>query len=48
MFAGNLSLTNPRIFDSWYSSTINLYADYRISYQYVQQGGGFGVNVGRC
>ncbi|GAA9910038.1 outer membrane protein assembly factor BamA [Helicobacter pylori] len=47
MFAGNLSLTNPRIFDSWYSSTINLYADYRISYQYVQQGGGFGVNVGR-
>ncbi len=47
MFAGNLSLTNPRIFDSWYSSTINLYADYRISYQYIQQGGGFGVNVGR-
>ncbi len=46
MFAGNLSLTNPRIFDSWYSSTINLYADYRISYQYIQQGGGFGVNVG--
>ncbi|MFP6242845.1 outer membrane protein assembly factor BamA [Helicobacter pylori] len=47
MFSGNLSLTNPRIFDSWYSSTINLYADYRISYQYIQQGGGFGVNVGR-
>ncbi|WRG13378.1 outer membrane protein assembly factor BamA [Helicobacter pylori] len=47
MFAGNLSLTNPRIFDSWYSSTINLYADYRISYQYIQQGWGFGVNVGR-
>ncbi|MFP6304225.1 outer membrane protein assembly factor BamA [Helicobacter pylori] len=47
MFAGNLSLTNPRIFDSWYSSTINLYADYRISYQYIQQGGGFGVNIGR-
>ncbi|MCQ2692321.1 outer membrane protein assembly factor BamA [Helicobacter pylori] len=47
MFTGNLSLTNPRIFDSWYSSTINLYADYRISYQYIQQGGGFGVNVGR-
>ncbi|MGN8538337.1 outer membrane protein assembly factor BamA [Helicobacter pylori] len=47
MFAGNLSLTNPRIFDSWYSSTINLYADYRVSYQYIQQGGGFGVNVGR-
>ncbi|WP_120993429.1 outer membrane protein assembly factor BamA [Helicobacter pylori] len=47
MFAGNLSLTNPRIFDSWYSSTINLYADYRVSYQYIQQGGGFGVNIGR-
>ncbi|WRE87630.1 outer membrane protein assembly factor BamA [Helicobacter pylori] len=47
MFTGNLSLTNPRIFDSWYSSTINLYADYRISYQYIQQGGGFGVNIGR-
>ncbi|AFI06064.1 protective surface antigen [Helicobacter cetorum MIT 99-5656] len=47
MFSGNLSLRNPRLFDSWYSSTINLYADYRVSYQYVQQGGGFGLNLGR-
>ncbi|WP_233707312.1 outer membrane protein assembly factor BamA [Helicobacter cetorum] len=47
MLSGNLSLRNPRIFDSWYSSTINLYANYRVSYQYIQQGGGFGVNIGR-
>ncbi|WQS28142.1 outer membrane protein assembly factor BamA [Helicobacter pylori] len=47
MFSGNLSLSNPRLFDSWYSSTINLYANYQVSYQYIQQGGGFGVNIGR-
>nr|WP_233705592.1 outer membrane protein assembly factor BamA [Helicobacter cetorum] len=47
MLSANVSLRNPRIFDSWYSSTINLYANYRVSYQYVQQGGGFGVTIGR-
>ncbi len=47
MLSANVSLRNPRIFDSWYSSTINLYANYRVSYMYIMQGGGFGVNIGR-
>ncbi|GMB96401.1 Protective surface antigen D15 [Helicobacter sp. NHP22-001] len=47
MFSGNLTLRNPRIFDSRYSSSISLFAEYIISYNYIQQGGGFSVSAGR-
>ena len=46
-YSGNISLNNPRLFDSYYSSSINLYATYSVSYNYVQQSGGFGISVGR-
>lgn len=46
-YSANISLSNPRLFDSYYSSSINLYANYSISYNYVQQSGGFGVAIGR-
>ncbi|WP_205589480.1 MULTISPECIES: outer membrane protein assembly factor BamA [Helicobacter] len=47
MFSGNLTLRNPRIFDSRYSSSISLFAEYIINYNYIQQGGGFSASVGR-
>ncbi len=47
MFSGNLTLTNPRIFDSRYSTSISLFAEYIINYNYIQQGGGFRVSAGR-
>ncbi len=47
MFSGNLTLRNPRVFDSRYSSSISLFAEYLISYNYIQQGGGFSLSVGR-
>nr|WP_104728700.1 outer membrane protein assembly factor BamA [Helicobacter felis] len=47
MFSGNLTLTNPRIFDSRYSTSLSLFADYIISYNYIQQGGGFSATAGR-
>lgn len=46
-FSGNISLTNPRLFDSYYSASFNLYATYSVNYNYVQQNGGFGVTVGK-
>ncbi|PAF43097.1 outer membrane protein assembly factor BamA [Helicobacter sp. 11S03491-1] len=46
-FSGNISLSNPRIFDSRYSSSANLYANYYVNYQYVEQSGGFGITAGR-
>lgn len=46
-FSGNISLSNPRIFDSRYSTSANLYANYYVNYQYVEQSGGFGITVGR-
>ncbi|PAF49640.1 outer membrane protein assembly factor BamA [Helicobacter sp. 12S02232-10] len=46
-FSGNISLSNPRIFDSRYSTSANLYANYYVNYQYVEQSGGFGFTVGR-
>ncbi|WP_121022030.1 outer membrane protein assembly factor BamA [Helicobacter vulpis] len=47
MFSGNLTLRNPRIFDSRYSSSLSLFAEYIINYNYIQQGGGFSASVGR-
>ncbi|BDQ27230.1 Outer membrane protein assembly factor YaeT precursor [Helicobacter heilmannii] len=47
MFSGNLTLRNPRIFDSRYSSSISLFAEYIINYNYIQQGGGFSISAGR-
>ncbi|MDO7252406.1 outer membrane protein assembly factor BamA [Helicobacter cappadocius] len=46
-FSGNISLSNPRIFDSRYSASENLYANYYVNYQYVEQSGGFGLTAGR-
>ncbi len=46
-YAGNISLFNPRLLDSYYSSSINLYANYSINYNYVQQSYGFGFTIGR-
>lgn len=46
-YSGSISLTNPRLFDSYYSSSINLYATYSVSYNYIQQSGGFGISVGK-
>ncbi|PAF44870.1 outer membrane protein assembly factor BamA [Helicobacter sp. 11S02596-1] len=46
-FSGNISLSNPRIFDSRYSTSANLYANYYVNYQYVEQSGGFGFTAGR-
>ncbi|PAF54585.1 outer membrane protein assembly factor BamA [Helicobacter sp. 13S00482-2] len=46
-FSGNISLSNPRIFDSKYSASENLYANYYVNYQYIEQSGGFGVTAGR-
>ncbi|PAF52283.1 outer membrane protein assembly factor BamA [Helicobacter sp. 13S00477-4] len=46
-FSGNISLSNPRIFDSRYSGSANLYANYYVNYQYVEQSGGFGITAGR-
>ncbi|MCE3038833.1 outer membrane protein assembly factor BamA [Helicobacter anatolicus] len=46
-FSGNISLTNPRLFDSYYSASFNLYATYSVNYNYVQQNGGFGITIGK-
>lgn len=46
-FSGNITLSNPRLFDSYYSASVNIYATYSINYQYVQQNGGFGVSIGK-
>lgn len=46
-FSGNISLTNPRIFDSRYSTSGSLYANYYVNYQYIQQSGGFSISGGR-
>lgn len=46
-FSGNISLSNPRIFDSRYSASESLYANYYVNYQYVEQSGGFGLTAGR-
>lgn len=46
-FSGNISLNNPRVFDSKYSLSANLYANYYVNYQYVEQSGGFGITAGR-
>lgn len=46
-FSGNISLTNPRIFDSKFSTSGSIYGNYYINYVYIEQSGGFSFNVGR-
>lgn len=46
-YSASISLSNPRLFDSYYSSSINLYMNYSVSYNYLQQSGGFGLTIGR-
>lgn len=46
-FSGNISLTNPRIFDSKFSTSASFYGNYYINYQYIEQSGGFNISAGR-
>ena len=46
-YSGSVSLNNPRLFDSYYSASFNLYATYSVNYNYIQQNAGFGVTVGK-
>ena len=46
-FSGNISLTNPRIFDSKFSTSGSIYGNYYINYIYIEQSGGFSLNAGR-
>lgn len=46
-FSGNISLTNPRIFDSRFSASNSIYGNYYINYVYTEQSGGFSLSLGR-
>ncbi|MGX2972843.1 outer membrane protein assembly factor BamA [Helicobacter sp. T3_23-1059] len=46
-FSGNISLTNPRIFDSRYSTSASLYGNYYVNYVYIEQSFGLSLSVGR-
>ncbi|MDU7692944.1 MAG: outer membrane protein assembly factor BamA [Helicobacter sp.] len=46
-FNGNLSLSNPRLFDTFYSSNFNLYYNKSVGRTYDSSAYGFGVNFGR-
>ena len=46
-FSGNISLTNPRIFDSRYSTSASVYGNYYVNYVYIEQSFGFSLSVGR-
>ncbi len=46
-FSGNITLTNPRIFDSRFSTSGSIYGNYYINYQYIEQSGGFSISAGR-
>lgn len=43
----NIGITNPRILDSEYSSSINLYQSYFNNYDYIETSTGFNISVGR-
>ncbi|MBR7118273.1 MAG: outer membrane protein assembly factor BamA [Helicobacteraceae bacterium] len=43
----NIGFTNPRILDSEYSSSINIYRSYFDNYDYVENSTGFNISVGR-
>ena len=43
----NLGLTNPRILDSEYSASINLYQSYFNNYDYIETSTGFNISLGR-
>ncbi|RAX55218.1 outer membrane protein assembly factor BamA [Helicobacter sp. 16-1353] len=43
----NIGLTNPRILDSAYSASINLYKSYFDNYDYIENTTGFNFSVGR-
>ena len=45
--AVNLSLTNPRVLDSKWSLSLNIYYSYFLNYVYTQQSVGGGFTVGR-
>ena len=46
-FSGNISLSNPRVFDSKFSTSASIYGNYYINYQYTEQSGGFSLSAGR-
>lgn len=46
-FSGNITLSNPRIFDSKFSASGSIYGNYYINYIYIEQSGGFSLNLGR-
>ena len=46
-FSGNLSLSNPRIFDSRYSTSASVYGNYYVNYVYIEQSFGLSFSVGR-
>lgn len=46
-FSGNISLSNPRIFDSRYSTSASLYGNYYVNYVYIEQSFGLSLSVGR-
>ncbi len=46
-FSGNISLSNPRILDSRFSTSASIYGNYYINYMYTEQSGGFNFNIGR-
>lgn len=43
----NIGFTNPRILDSEYSSSINIYRSYFDNYDYVENSTGFNISIGR-
>lgn len=43
----NIGLTNPRIFDSNYSASFNVYKSYFNNYDYTEDSTGFNVSLGR-
>lgn len=46
-FSGNITLSNPRVFDSKFSTSGSIYGNYYINYIYIEQSGGFSLNLGR-
>lgn len=46
-FSGNITLSNPRIFDSKFSTSGSIYGNYYINYIYIEQSGGFSLSLGR-
>lgn len=43
----NIGLVNPRLFDTLYNASINVYKSYFNNYDYVENSTGFNVSVGR-